>query len=183
MLERPLFRLVADAIEAQLAVRGAPAGTLVVKSYQPQMQGIPSGPFIALHLVSDRRYGSMKREERYNRDAGVMEHFETQYRETVYQVDALRKLDPQNPADVDAITASDLVQITAAILQSDAGQATLRAAGVGILRITDIRQAFIVDPESQSENSPSFDFTLTHKDYFNTTAPVAETFETRIVRV
>lgn len=183
MLEKPLFRLACSVLEAGLAARGAPPDTKVIRAYQPQMQGMPFGAFVSLHLVSDKRYGSMKREERFDPDTATYRTYETQYRETVYQLNAWRKLDPQNPADVDALTASDLVQISAAILQSDAGQATLRAADVGILRIMDIRPNFIVDPESQNENAPSFDFTLTHKDYFNIIAPIAEYYEARIHRV
>lgn len=173
MLDNVLIALIRTVIVAGLAVRGLSAIT-VKQANQPTQVGVNTGSTIYLSKISDHRYGFLKRDDVWNDMTHVMDHTETQQYETVFQVNALAI---QNPADTASLTASDIVNITAEILQSDVALATFRASDVGIERITDIRNPAFSDDTDRFEYSPSFDFTLTHKQVRITNSPTVNTFK------
>lgn len=110
----------------------------------------------------------------------TMVHTETQQYETTFQFSALAT---QNPATPTQYTASDVVNLIASILQSSVTIAALQAHGVGIERITDVRNPYFLDDRDRYEASPSFDVTVTHKQVVVTTTPIVRSTEIQIATV
>lgn len=189
MQDNALIRLIGTVLNAGFIAQGftapGPSNTVissiaVKQDYQPTNQGVNTQPTCYLHKIGDHRYGFLRREDIWDRVHEQMVHTESQYYETMFQVSALSI---QNPLTPDQPTASDICNIAAAIMQSDATRATLRAQGVGILRIEDVRNPYFMDDKNRFEASPSFDFTLEHEQVIISTSPTAETIELHIDRV
>lgn len=104
----------------------------------------------------------------------------TQQYETTFQ---MMTLATQNPSTPNQQTASDILNAIAYILQSDSTVQTLEAQGIGILRVTDIRNPPFVDDRDRFEFGPSFDFTLTHKQVISSTVPILQSEEVDIYSV
>lgn len=105
-----------------------------------------------------------------------MVHIEIQQYETSFQLSCLAR---QDPADADAITASDYLNLARYIIQSAPTIQTLQNAGVGVYKITPVRNPFFHDDRDQWEANPNFDFVLTHKQSIVSQTPIlqSETFE------
>lgn len=173
MNDNQLFALVLATINAGLAARGQ--GAIKVKrKYQRKQRGPNSADSVYLFKVGDRRIGSPKRDDVWN--GTDFTHTETQVYETTFQVSAQVL---ENPADVNQLTASDLVSIVADIMQGDMGQAALRVSRVSVLRVSEIRNPYVVDDHSQFEAEPSFDFVLTYDRSNVSNVPVVTTVDTR----
>jgi hypothetical protein len=179
MLDNDLIRLFLPIIKNGLIADGY-LNVTVKQANQPTQQGINIGPTVYFFKVGDHRYGFLYRESKWDEDAEEMIHTEMQQYETTFQISSLVLQKPTNPY---LYTASDLVNEVAAILQSDRTREILMDAGVGIYRITDITNPYFVDDRDQFEASPSFTFTLTHKQTRVTTDPVIESYEYDIKRV
>lgn len=156
------------------------AGVALARKYQPRQQGATTGPVVYFFKVGDHDHGSPKREEIINGAGVVFNQTQRQLVETTYQFAAWV---PQDPANVAALTESDVLNIVSAIMQSDALIAAFRAAGVGIQRVTDIRNPYFVDERNRFEAEPSFDIVLTHYRNLSSTLPAVDTFEANISRV
>ncbi len=203
MRDNDLFRLIIAIIKAGRATTGL--GTIEIQqAFQPTLQGVPTGQRFFIYKVGDRRIGSPQRSnvwmtsadlalaadngaaitteanDTIGLDGNQMVHQELQQYETTFQISALAV---QNPSDSNSETASDLINLAAYILQSDSAIDTFEAAGVGILRIGDVRNPYFMDDRQQNEASPSFDFILTHKQVIISLAPFVETTEFQILRV
>jgi len=179
MLDKALFALLISAMNADLVARSL-TNVAVKQRYQPTRQGVESGPAIYIFKVSDHRYGYPAKIEEWDRDNEIMVHKEKQIYETVFQVSALVR---QQPQDVTGFTASDLVNTAAQIVQGDTFIAALRAGGVGMERAQEIRNPYFSDDFDQFEADPSFDFTVTHEQVIIKTSPVVETYEFNMQRV
>lgn len=105
---------------------------------------------------------------------------ETQQYETAFQVSALAT---QDPANTESLTASDIVNLARYVLQSAATITALEAQGVGILRISDVRNPYFTDDRQRYEASPNFDFKLTHKQIVTTVVPVVISSELQVLSV
>lgn len=168
MLDNRLIALVISTVIAGEATAGIP-GTPIKQAFQPTLQGANTQPTAYLHKVGDRRVGSPRRSDVWDQDDAVMIHMELQKYETTFQISALATQDPKTPTQY---TASDILNLIAYILQSSATIAAFEAQGVGILRVTDVRNPYFLDDRMQNEASPSFDFTLTHSQVITSTVPV-----------
>lgn len=151
----------------------------VQSAYQPTMQSINTNPTVFFYKIGDHRYGFVRRDDKWDADLQEMIHTEEQWYETTFQVSALVIAQPTAPS----YTASDLVNETAAILQSSVALNTFKANNMGILRITDIRNPYFTDDRDRYEASPSFDFILTHSQTRISTTPVISSYEFNIYRV
>lgn len=177
-LDNQLFSALIAIINA-----GLPAWSItatVKQSMQPTTQGVPPGPTVFIFKIGDRRYGSKKVVDAWNEDLQQQEQTETQQYETTFQISALAIQDPSN---VDSLTASDIVNSVAAIMNSDSTIQTLEADGMGIYRITDVRNPYFQDDKGNNEASPSFDFTITHKQVSVTVIPTADPVSIQIYPV
>ena len=164
--------LTASLVEFVASSNFAVQSPIVKQSFQPTQQGVPTCPTVFIHKIGDHRYGFPKKEYKWDEIKERMVNTETQIMETMYQVNALFI---QDPANMVQLTASDLVNETAAILQSDYFLQILKANDIGMERITDIRQDFFYDDRDRQEASPSFDFTIAHKQVTIRNAPIVTT--------
>lgn len=136
--------------------------------YQPRQSAIESGPTLYLHKVLATRYGYPSRKNVFNRITGQFDHTETIWRTPTFQVSGYALQDPNNIA---SLTASDITERAADVMQTSATRLALLASNVGIIRITDIRENYFVDERDRYEQSPSFDFVLSYQVSINTTVP------------
>jgi hypothetical protein len=157
MTDNQFIQLFLPIINAGLIADGFP-NTVVQAANQPTQQGVPLIQTVFFFKLANKRYGFLGRYDLWDSVHSTMAHTESQYYETTFQVSAFV---PQNPKTPNQITASDLVNEVASIMQADTTLATLNAAGVGILRITDITNPYFISDKDQFKASPSFDFTLT----------------------
>lgn len=173
MQDNTLIALVISTLIAGEAAAGIP-GTPIAQAFQPTMEGTNSVPTAYLHKIGDRRYGFLARNDVWNQTSSTLVHTEDQKYETTFQLSFLAT---QNPTTPTQLTASDFLNLCAAILQSDVAIATFQAAGAGIERITDVRNAYFTDDRQQYEALPSFDFIMVHDQIITTTTPVLESVE------
>ena len=155
-----------------ILITGLPAigirGVSVKQSYQPRKTGTETGPAVYLHKISAARYGFPGKKDVFNTETQDFDHIETIWRTPTWQVDALSIQDPTN---LTQLTASDIVEATADVLQQSSTRTTLLNSNIGIERITDIREGYFADEYSRYEQRPSFDFTLTYRREFSSTVP------------
>jgi len=182
MLDNALIALVISVLNAGFIAMGYTGATAieVVQNFQPTAQGVNTQNTVYLNKLGDHRYGYLERTNVWDQDTETMVHTETQFYETMFQVNGLAI---QDPANVNSLTASDIVNMAAAVLQSDVSRGTLIAAGVNILRITDVRNPYFMDDKDRFEADPSFDFTLEHEQVIVSTAPIVTDIVVNIDRV
>lgn len=186
MTEKELYTLIIYVLETGLAALPAPWPTVDVRQlYQPTIVGTPSGPFLGLSNQPLRRYGFLKRTDRYNGDDLDPKtiHTETQKWVCIFQVNAQWKQDPEADDFATVPTAGDLARRASSILQSDAGREILALGGVGIERITDVREPPFTDDSDEFEYSPSFDFTINFDQSDVTEIPILSRFRSGIYPV
>lgn len=159
MKTNDLIIAVRSAVIQVMTGRGV--GIPVKQSYQPTTQGTPSEFLLHLHDISETRYGFEQKKDVWNEETEQFDHVQSQQIETTLQFGAVG---PQNPADDAELTLSDYVRAAASALQSDACLELLRAAGIGLTRIRDVRIVYSIDDKDQHEANPSFDATFTHRD-------------------
>ena len=170
---------MAQLLPAMQATSGL-SGVKLARNYQSRIHGANSSPYVYFVKTGDHRHGSPARKDAYDPQTGDFTHTETQQYETTYQFSAWV---PQDPKDVTGLTESDILNTVSSIMQSDAILSAFSAAGVGILRVTDVRNPYIVDDHDQFEAVPSFDVTLTHKRTSVSTIPAVATYESNFGRV
>lgn len=179
MLDNQLIALTISTIIAGEATANIP-GLPIKQAFQPTLQGVNTQPTAYMYKIGDKRFGTVHRSDVWNNDIPAMVHTETQQYETTFQISALATQDPKNTS---AYTASDIINLVASILQSSTAIANLQANGVGIERVTEVRNPYFVDDRQQNEANPSFDFTLTHKQIITSTTPIIESTEFQILTV
>lgn len=175
------------AIIAQLRPgMGMDEATLeIAQNDQPRAAGRPTTRAILLEKIADRRYGHVLREDFPDPDdVTLMIHRETQLYETTFQANGMAAPPPTEGAiPADEPTGSDLANIAAVVMQSDATIAALSALDVGVLRVTDVRNPKFRNDRDEYEASASFDFILTHKQVTLSTTPAAIVGELRVASV
>lgn len=132
----------------------------VIQSFQPHQQGASTKPTVYFYKVMDHRVGGALWKDTYNEDTEKFDHVEIQTYETTFQINAMIT---EDPANVDQITPSDIINSVAQILQSYKTIQTLKSHDVQILKISDIRNPYFSDDRGRFEAVPSFDFILISK--------------------
>ena len=148
-------------------------GTVIFKqNYQPTQQGTNTAPTAYLHKINDVLRGSPKVSYLKNLD-GTISETELQQMETTFQWSALAI---QNPADEAGTTAADILVSLSALMQGQAFIKTIEAQGIGVLKIGKINNPVFTDDKERNEYNPTFDFTLTHKQYYTAqaTQPISD---------
>jgi hypothetical protein len=179
MRDNELIKALISTIKSADAAFGL-SDIPVKQSYQATQQGVDSSATIYLFKIAGNRYGWMGSKSKWDSDASVMNRTETQYHETTFQFSALVR---QDPSDTTALTASDVLDSVATVLNSPYGIASLKDAGIGVLRIQDIKQTYFKDDMGRFEASPSFDVTLTHKSTMTTETDAVQSVEFNIDRI
>jgi hypothetical protein len=170
---------VRGVILAGLAARSL-TGWRVARSFQPRHQAAPSGPTVFLFKVGpDKRHGSPQEKDLWDDVAQVMNHTVSQQYETTLQASVL----VDESTDPAALTPSDALSIVCDMIQTDEGRTVLQAAGVGILRVTEIRNTYDVNDRGQYAANPSFDFVLTYRRERTSSAPYVVSVDRSVNRV
>jgi hypothetical protein len=179
--DRDLFALVRSTALPLIQAQAGLSAVAMTRKFQPRQQGAETEPVIYFVKIGpDHRHGSPRREDLYDGAGGVFGHMEKQLLESTFQFSAWI---PQTPADTASLTESDVLNVVSAIMQSDAVIEAFRAAGVGVQRVTDIRNPYFVDERDRFEAEPSFDIVLTHYRNLSFTLPAVDTFEADVRRV
>ena len=132
----------------------------IKQGYQPRQVGTAIGPVLYFHKISTHRYGFPGRKDVYNAHTQTFDHTESIWRTPTFQVDGLST---QNPASLNQLTASDIVEQAADVLQLSITINRLRVHNIGIDRITTIREHYFNNDRDRFQQSPSFDFTLSYR--------------------
>jgi len=177
MLDNAMYQIVLPIIRTGLTARGL-SDVVVTQSDQPTHQGAVSARAVYLFKIGNEPFGYPRRDDVWGGAAEI--HTEEQWDEATFQISALVT---ENPADSNSLTASDIVNIVKNIMQSDATRATLKNAGLGILRIASVRNPILKDDRDNFEASPSFDFILTDISTDTSVSPVANSVVFNIHRV
>jgi hypothetical protein len=179
MLDNQLIALIISTLVAGETTAGI-TGTPIAQAFQPTQQGVNTEPTAFIYKVGDHRYGFLARSDVYDSGTERIVHTETQQYETTFQLSALSI---QNPATPSQYTASDICNLMASIIQSEAAVATLQAQGVGVERVTNVRNPYFLDDHDRYEASPSFDVVLTHKQIITSVTPALISEELDIITV
>jgi len=180
MNDKQIFTLFRSLLLPAMQADTNLAEVELARNFQARQQGASSGPIVYYFKVSDRRYGHPKRRDVWNSTTGRFDSVDDQQYQSTIQFSAWI---PQDPANVSGLTESDILNMVSGIMQSDAMLSAFRAAGVGILRIADVRNPYIVDERDRFEAVPTFDIDLTHTRTRATTTPAVVAYEANISRV
>jgi len=178
MLDNALITNLIKIMDDGLAAINV-TGITVAQDFQPTQQGMVKGPALYLHQVGPaKRVGFMRSDSRIIDN--VMTRTQTQALETHYQYSALST---QDPANQNQLTAQDIAQYAAYVMQSTDTVAKLSALGLGVLHVKEVRPQYFSDDRQRYEADATFDFGITHKQIIVTTVPVVETEEFQILPV
>lgn len=161
MRDNDVIKVIIAELRSQLPIYGL-ADVKVKQSYQPTQQAVSEERRIFIHKVANPQVGS-----------GFIYNGTTRKQQflkrATFQFDALAQQDPQ---DVNSLTASDIVTIAADALQSYDSVRNLRANGVNIERVTDVRSIYFINDKDRHESSPSFDFIVSYQHEYEKEIPV-----------
>lgn len=179
MIDSALQTLIEQIVSNGLIAAGV-TSVKVRQAYQPIQVGVPKGALVAFFKVTDHRYGWVQRRSYVDPDTQIMMLKTVQQCETTFQMQALVPLKSEPPTQM---TASDLINAVAAIMQDNDTLAILKQNDVGIYRIIDVRNPYFIDDRDQNEACPSFDFTLTHKQTIIKQTPAVQSVKSGIYRI
>lgn len=160
-----------------------------LQNFDPTQQGRDATAVVYFVKISHKRYGWAKRRDRYvpteptpapPAPLGTMAHEESQIIEQTYQFMTLVPQDNTRPL---LPTPSDVLDAVAGIINSDRGMRELRARGVAVLRITDVRNPYLPDDKDHFEASPSFDVVFQHERIRSDVDQVVTAYEAKVQRV
>jgi len=158
MNDNDVVRVIIEVLSAGYASLGL-SDVAIKKSYQPTLHGIPSGRAVFLWKVLAPRYGFPWFRDKFNAPNNNFDTTDGIWRTPTYQLSGLAT---QDASDVNSLTASDIVEKGADILQSRAAQETFKASSIGIQRIQNVRVAYISDDRDRHEQMANFDFILSY---------------------
>jgi hypothetical protein len=178
-----------DELELQILVRSSLITLLaaqgygdwhVTAEYQPTPQGREAGPVLYFFELPENLYGWQGRKAIYDRTTGVMLRKEVQMYRSGFQVQGLYETPPDA---VTGPTAATITRVAAMLINSQGFRKLLRAQGVFMERVTDIRKPYMRNDRDHFEQVPSFDFTCTHERSIIQQSTAASRVESRFMRV
>lgn len=178
MTDNDLIALFASQLDAGLAAGGL-VGYTVTQNNDVTQEGVPSNPFVFFEKMSDHEYGwplasgyKMNAAPPAGQQLPDFTLTEGQWVESTFQVTPLVI---QNPSDLSIPTPSDVAHLLKQFLNARATLDTFRAAGVSVLRITDVRNPKFKDERDLFEANPNFDVVLQHKRTLAFSVPGCDT--------
>lgn len=168
MKDNQLIQIFSPIISQGLIDAGI-SGVTVMQEDQPTQQGINDNPTIYFQKISSKKCGSQGFRDFWNEDTEEMEHTEVLLMECMFKVSCLFRQNPETP---NQLTASDLVQEVAIILNSQKTIQTLQSYEIGIMNIMDMTNPYFINDRNQYYAKPSFNFILRFVDRRLTTVPV-----------
>lgn len=193
MTETEFFTALNSALVAGFAVRNVEA-VGVQSAYQPRRQGAPSAMNILLFKINLRPFGYPKSTSGWvaanpptDPPTGQMVRTEVQiYEMTVQFTGSVKQppVDPTKPAgNLLPYTAGDICKLAGRALQSWAGVAQLKAAGIGVEKLLQMPQSYFSDDSDAFEQSPHFDLVFTFIDTETTLGPIISKLGFKVVPV
>lgn len=181
MNEKMLAALIVSNVLPELRALPDMSAAVMAQSFQPRTQGRITTPVLYFFFLDANRYGWTGREDVADPlNPGQVTHTESQwYRQPIQ----FMPLVPQDPKNLTQLTAGDVAAAVSSIMASDKVRSAFAAQGVGMERITQVRNPSFVNDENRFEFAPSFDVVLTHKRSVVTAQPAALTFDYQIRRV
>ena len=171
MLDNQIYQVLISAINQilvdQSSIYPALQNALVRQSYQPTQQSVKNQPCIFVSKVTNPQFGWG-----INYIANTSEREQVQYAESTYQVVALLQ---QDPADINSLTANDLVTLVSDMLQSYDIIRSLRGQGLAIQRVSSISGGHFVNDKDRYELDPGFQITFNYHRTYN--KPVDQVIE------
>ncbi|UNY40196.1 hypothetical protein KLEP174_gp14 [Pseudomonas phage vB_PcuM_ KLEP17-4] len=152
----------------------------VLGNQQPTTQGRTTVATLYFSAINEQRYGWQYSRTEFLPLTETLEREEAQWVRTTYQVTALA---PQDPSDLTIPTPKDLLRSASLIINGQSFVQAMTAQGVGIERVTELRNPYFVNDQGQFEASPSFDFTVTRKEAIIQEQPAFESVECNFTRV
>ena len=131
----------------------------VKQSYQPRQSGAEIDPTLYLHKITVDRWGWVGRKDNYQGQTNQFNHTDVHYRAATWQVNGLVTQNVRPPSN---LTASDLVECAADILQSENTIQALSDQRIRMEHITQVREIYFLNDRERHQQNPSFDFTLTY---------------------
>jgi hypothetical protein len=178
MLDNQLIQLFRSVIEGGL-LDTVYAGIPVISAYQSRQEGAEINNAIYFHKINESLVGYPSNNDIVDTITGDLIKQQSQWYESVFQISALVALDPLN---INAFTASDLIRAVSFILQNSASINYLFGNGVGIYKITEIRNPYFTNEYGRYQASPSFDITFTHKTINTISTAMLESIQSGIYR-
>jgi len=151
------------AIRAALVDCLAHAGVTdlpVIAGNQPSVAQGREPRAVYFWSVSDTPRGWQGRTLKTNPSTFQLETVETQFVQTMFQVNVFT---PDDPEDTTSDTAKDLCNLVRMLVQSNRFTEAMTAVGIGVQTPSPIRAPFFVNDFDQYEQNPSFDFTVSRK--------------------
>jgi hypothetical protein len=179
MKDNDLFTLLRTIIAAGLQRIGGYDNWQIARSFQPEQEGRNDAPTVYLHKLPDHRYGAPRVSNAWDEDAQVQTQTTSQLMETTVQV----SISMDETTDPAALTPSDVANDVCGIMQSDTALEQLRAEGVGILRVLDVRNPYFVNDRNRFQADAGFDMILTHRREVQTPTEIVQQVDYRIHRV
>lgn len=155
------------------------AAAKVKRSFPGTQIGADTGPTLYLQKLFDVRVGSPQRKYVWDPDNLDFVAQLLQKYATTFQVTGVLKEAP----GYEGFSASDLANSGSAFLQTDGALDAFLFVGVGVERVTQVRNPPFTDGQEQYEFLPNFDFVLTHDQITLSRTPSAVGTELRIARV
>lgn len=176
MLDNQLYILLRQLLTVQAPPRGIDA--TYAQRYQPTQQGRDTDRTVLFFKVADKAVGSAQVETQYI-SGDTTQRTETQSMESTIQFSVIQ---PPAMAD-DDLTHDDVLKAIRATLQSQDAQRFLVANGASVLRVSNMRNPFMVNDRGQFEPNPSFDLIVKHNDVFVDGVQVIDSFTFKILAV
>ncbi len=179
MNDNDIFAIIIGILEAGFVAMSLPS-VVVAQNYQPTPQGIENAPTIYIHKLSAGRYGYPGQKSVYNAGDDDFDTTDSIWRLPSFQISGLSVQDPSN---ISMLTASDIVETAADILQFPSTRQTLSSSDIGIFRIKNVREVYFSDDRDRYEQEPSFDFELSYLKTFTSKTPRVTAQRAEISRV
>lgn len=179
MTEADVWRALITTLRTGLDDQGQ-AGVAIKQAFQPRKQGVNTQNTVYLFKITSRRIGHQGRRFDYNAGNNNFDGTENYWLEATFQLTALIERDIQ---DSSSLTAYDIADLCAGILQTENARKQLIQSDIGILRIGEVRNPYSIDDRDQFDQDSSFDFVLTYNQTIASTVPVADPIEADIQRV
>lgn len=179
MIEADVWRAIIAVLRTGLDSQGLNDVT-IHQAYQPVKQGPDSARSVYLHKIISQRVGHQGRKYDYNVGDDDFDEFEKYWLAVTFQ---LMPMVSQDITDENSITAYDIADLCAAILQTKTTRKTLLDFGISIEKIGQVLVSFSIDDKDEYDLDPTFDFILLYEQTLTSKVPKIDAFETDIKRV
>lgn len=175
MNELQLFKLIRAVLLAGFDSQDMD-NVRVKRNFAPTKSSAPDSPVIIMHRIDSQRVGWTGRTFSLTnieaRETAVQNHAIT------FQFNALVPVETEETEDT--LTANDLLDTAALILQSRLMLEACKAAGIGIERISAIRSNYVQNENDNWEPEPSFDLVVDVKKTLVTSVNVVTSTDIKI---